>query len=108
MSYESYDYLQGDIRQVKLCKVVGRLPERIVELSPEEEERAMHLHKESIIIDFHLHTRVLPEKMEDMEDYIRSGRIATGYEGIAQSGMAACFVGFLGGVGRRHFPIPFQ
>jgi membrane dipeptidase len=79
-----------------------------VELTPDEEKRAIRLHKENIVIDFHLHTRVLPEDMKDMEEYIRGGRIATGYEGLAKSGISAGFVGFLGGVGRRHFPIPFQ
>ena len=51
----SYEYLEEEFMSVKLCKEVDRIEERIVELNPKDEERAMRLHRESLIIDFHVH-----------------------------------------------------
>lgn len=104
----SYEYLKENVIPVPLCKVVGRIKERAVELSSKDEERAMRLHRESIVIDFHNHLTVLPENMKDLETYARSGRPATGYEGVKNSGMTACFYGFGGSAGRRSSPTPWQ
>lgn len=99
MSYQSYTHLrEKDIIPIQLCKVVGRIEEHDVELSPQEEERAMRLHREANVIDLHLHLRVLPEDMRDREIYSKRGRIATGYEGVAKSGLTACFEGFGGNI----------
>ena len=95
----SYEYLkQENVIPVKLCKVVGRIEEHDVELNPEDEERAMRLHQESIVIDLHLHLRVLPENLEDRRIYARTGRIASGLEGIKRSGLTACLEGFAGNI----------
>ncbi len=104
----SYEYLEKNVIPVKLSKVVGRIEERAVELSQKDEERAMRLHKESIVIDFHNHLTVLPENMKDLEILARSGRPATGIEGIKNSGMTACLYGLGGSMGRRSSPTPWQ
>ena len=105
----SYEYLkQESAIKVPLSKVVGRIKERDVELSPEDERRAMRLHHEGIIIDFHNHPIVLPENLQDFETHARSGRPATGYEGIQRSGMTAFFSAFGGVWGRRYSPTPWQ
>ncbi|MBW2149406.1 MAG: membrane dipeptidase [Deltaproteobacteria bacterium] len=104
----SYEYLQEDVIPVKLCKVVGRIEERVVQLSEKDEERAMRLHQESIVIDFHNHLTVLPEDPKDIETLARSGRPATGFEGVKNSGMTACLHGFGGSMGRRSSPTPWQ
>lgn len=104
----SYEYLEQNVIPVKLSKVVGRIEERAVELSQKDEERAMRLHKESMVIDFHNHLTVLPENLQDMELYARSGRPATGFEGVKNSGMTACLYGFGGSAGRRSSPTPWQ
>ncbi|MBI5969186.1 MAG: membrane dipeptidase [Deltaproteobacteria bacterium] len=104
----SYEYLQENVIPVPLCKVVGRIEERVVELSPKDEERAARLHQESIVIDFHNHLTVLPEDLKDFETLARFGRPAMGYEGIKRSGMTACLCGFGGSMGRRSSPTPWQ
>lgn len=105
----SYEYLkQENVIPVSLAKQVGRIEEHVVGLSPEDEERAMRLHKESIVIDFHNHPYVLPENLQDLETYARSGRPATGYEGIKQSGMTACLYGVSGITARRSSPVAWQ
>ena len=104
----SYEYLKENVIPVKLCKVVGRIEEKVVKLSPEDEERAMALHRESVVMDFHCHLTVLPEDLKDFESLARSGRPATGFEGIQKSGMTACLCGFGGSMGRRSSPTPWQ
>jgi len=70
----SYEYLkQENVIPVVLCKQVGRIEEPVVELSPEDEERALRLRRESVIIDFHNHLRVLPANVE--KDYPTSIRL---------------------------------
>ncbi len=104
----SYEYLAENIIPVKLAKEVGRVEEKIVPLSPKDEERARRLHENSIVIDFHIHLYILPENMQDMEILGRSGRPATGYEGIKKSGMTACFNAYGGAMARRSSPTPWQ
>jgi membrane dipeptidase len=105
----SYEYLQEKVIPVQLCKVIGRIKERDVALSRKDEERAMRLHKESMVIDFHVHLAVLPENIaNDFERLARSGRPATGFEGLKKSGMTACLCGFGGSLGRRSSPTPWQ
>jgi len=104
----SYEYLGENVIPVKLAKEIGRVEEKIVPLSPKDEERAKRLHDESIVIDFHIHLTILPEDLKEMEVLARSGRPATGYEGIRRSGMTACLSGYGGSMGRRSSPTPWQ
>lgn len=104
----SYEYLKENVVPVRLAKEIGRIEEKVVQLSQKEEERAMRLHREAIVIDFHNHVTVLPENMEEYDTYTRSGRPVTGYEGIKRSGMTAFFCGFGGSFGRRSSPTPWQ
>ncbi len=104
----SFEYLGENVIPVKLPKEVGRVEEKIVPLSPKDDERAGRLHAESIVIDFHIHLTILPEDMKDMELLARSGRPATGYEGVRKSGMTACLSGYGGSMGRRSSPTPWQ
>lgn len=104
----SYEYLGENVIPVKLAREIGRVEEKIVPLSPQDEERARRLHAESIVIDFHIHLTILPEDLKDMELLARSGRPGTGYEGIRKSGMTACFSGYGGSMGRRSSPTPWQ
>ncbi len=104
----SYEYLGQNVIPVKLAKEVGRVEEKIVPLTAKDEERARRLHTESIVIDFHLHLTVLPDDLHDMELLARSGRPATGYEGVKRSGMTACLSAYGGSMGRRSSPTPWQ
>ena len=104
----SYEYLGQNVIPVKLAKEIGRVEEKVVPLSPKDEERAMRLHKESILIDFHIHLTILPDNLRDMDTLARSGRPATGFEGVKRSGMTACLNGYGGSMGRRSSPTPWQ
>ena len=104
----SYEYLEENVIPVKLAKEIGRVEEKIVPLSAKDEERAMRLHKESILIDFHIHLTILPENLRDMDTLARSGRPGTGFEGVKRSGLTACLNGYGGSMGRRSSPTPWQ
>jgi len=104
----SYEYLKEKVVPVRLAKEIGRIDEKVVQLSQKEEERAMRLHREAIVIDFHNHVTVLPENMEEYDTYTRSGRPVTAYEGIKRSGMTAFLCSFGGTFGRRSSPMPWQ
>lgn len=104
----SYEYLNENVIPVKLAKEIGRVEEKIVPLSAKDEERAKRLHAESTVIDFHIHLTILPDNIQDLELLARSGRPATGYEGIKKSGMTACLSSYGGSMGRRSSPTPWQ
>lgn len=104
----SYGYLDEKLPPFRLAKQVGRIEEQAVRLSQNDEERAMRLHAESIVIDLHLHLTVLPEDMRDFEMWARLGRPATAYEGIQRSALSGCLCGFGGTMARRSSPTPWQ
>lgn len=105
----SYEYLkQKNVVPVLMCKEIGRIEEHVVELRQEEEQRAIRLHRESIVIDFHNHVYILPENLQDLDTYSRLGRPVTGYEGIKRSGMTGCLYGVSGMTARRASPVPWQ
>jgi len=80
----------------KLAKQIGRVPEYKVELSKSEEERAVELHRKSIVIDLHIHPIVFPENMDDLPEYARSLKYPTGFEGLQKSGLTAYFFPTIG------------
>ncbi len=58
----SYEYLrQEKVIPFPLCKRDGMIGKDVLEVSPGEEERAMRLHRGSIVIDFHNHVKLMPE-----------------------------------------------
>ena len=42
----SYEYLKENVIPVRLCQEIGRIEERVVDLSKKDEERAMRIHQE--------------------------------------------------------------
>lgn len=110
MISEPYPYLEAFERiPFELAPDVDGPHDRVFEVTPEQEERAAKLHRESIVFDLHDHVHRLPADMaRDFEAYARSGRIATGFAGIARSGMTGCFNGYGGSAGRRSSPQAWQ
>ncbi len=76
----SYEYLNPErIKVFKLAKEVGRVPEFLVPLTPAEEDKVNQIHEESILFDFHNNPIVLPENMDEFQDYSRRGRRYRGH-----------------------------
>lgn len=91
--YRSFQYLEAgvDYEEFKLSREVERVKSRVVEVSPEQEDRAQRLLAESLVISLHDHAFVVPENTEQIFEYRRAGRDWTGYEGLAVSGIDAIF-----------------
>lgn len=81
-------------RKFKLVKQIGRVKEYVVELSEEQEARAVALHENSIVFDLHMHGVVLPEDLSEMELWLSTFRPELGYEGIKRAGLTAYIDGF--------------
>ena len=108
--YKSYQSLEPNIdyKAFKLCREINRVPSSKVPLSKTEEDRVQELLEKSIVISLHDHPEVFPENIEEVLDYIRSGRIALGFEGLAASYLDAVFDGLENGTGMIRSPDPWD
>ena len=88
--YTSFSYLKdGKYRKVKLSKQINRVNPYLVPLNPSQEERLNGIINGTLVVSLHDHLRILPEATEEIPNYYVTGRISTGYEGIAQSPLDA-------------------
>jgi membrane dipeptidase len=98
--YRSFDYLRRgvDYRAFELSTDLDRVEPEPVELSGAQEARFARLIEETVCISLHDHLEVDPLEPGETEAWIREGRIATGYAGLARSGLDAAFENFEDGV----------
>ncbi len=94
--YRSFAYLDAgrDYRAFGLASETERVPPHTVEVSAAEEARTWRLLAEHPAISLHDHLHVAPDDISQLGDWAREGRPATGYEGLARSGLAAVFENF--------------
>jgi membrane dipeptidase len=97
--YTSFQYLEpgSDYVAFKLSKQADRVPPCPVPVTAEEQERVRSIFERDIIISLHEHTFVTPEDVSEIFAYRREGRDATGYEGLAASGLDVVFENFMDG-----------
>ncbi|ADU50797.1 peptidase M19 renal dipeptidase [Thermaerobacter marianensis DSM 12885] len=97
--YRSFQYLEPgvDYRPFVLAAEINRVEPYVVEVSEAQEERVQRLLAENVVISLHEHLMVIPDDVSQVFDYIREGRIFTGYEGLAASGLDAVCENFLNG-----------
>jgi membrane dipeptidase len=98
--YRSFSYLEpgADYRVYDLAAEIDRVAPHVVEVSAEQEERVDRLLDENISISLHDHGEVDPVDPSETDEWIREGRIATGYEGLWKSRLTAVFENFEDGV----------
>ena len=94
--YRSFDYLEADAdyRPFALASETDRVPPFTVEVSDEQEARVWRLLAAHPAISLHDHLEVAPDDITTLDAWVREGRMATGYEGLARSGLAAVFENF--------------
>lgn len=97
--YRSYQYLREgeDHRAFRLAKDVGRVPPYDLGLSEGQRERAERILAAHPIVSLHDHTAVSPEDPAELIEQRREGRDATGYAGLAASGVDVFFENFMDG-----------
>lgn len=99
--YKSFQYLEKgkDYKVFKLAKEINRVPSKTIELSKSEEERFEEILEKYIVISLHDHSTIFPENPEEILEYVRAGRLWTGFEGLAISGIDVLFDGLFNGIG---------
>jgi len=85
--YRSFTYLEPgkDYREFPLVAQIGRVEAHPVPLSEDEEARAEALVRENVMISLHEHLGVFPDPIDLTPEYVRHGRMATAFEGLAAS-----------------------
>jgi len=98
--YRSYQYLEEnvDYRSFELCREIGRVASRRVEVSDAEERRAQNLLAKNIAISMHDHPVVAPADISLIFEQKRLGRDITGFEGLAASGLDCVFDNLMDGI----------
>ncbi len=102
--YRSFQYLEegADYPAFSLAPQVDRAPPFVVPLSAEEEERAERLARESVMISLHDHLGLFPDPIDRTPAYVREGRQATAFEGLASCDWDAIFENFMDGICQIH------
>lgn len=100
--YRSFDYLEAgrDYTAFELAREIDRVPRWTLELDAAQEARVAALEATVHRISLHEHLGVFPERIEETPAYVREGRMATAFEGLAASGWHAAFDNLLDGVCR--------
>jgi len=97
--YRSFSYLEArtDYREFDLVPQIGRVEPFVFPLTPEQEERMERLLRSSVCVSLHDHGGIMPADLSENDAYIREGREAYGFEGLAASGLDAVFENFMDG-----------
>jgi membrane dipeptidase len=97
--YRSFSYLEAgtDYREFDLVPQIGRVEPFVFPLTPEQEERVERLLRSSVCVSLHDHGGIMPADLSENDAYIREGREAYGFEGLAASGLDAVFENFMDG-----------
>lgn len=100
--YQSWDYLRPgvDYEAYGLARQTERVPGHTVELTADEERRAAALVARCPVISLHDHVGVFPADVDETPAYIRQGRMATAFEGLAASNWDAVFDNLMNGICR--------
>jgi membrane dipeptidase len=95
----AYPYLipGADYPEFELAPEFGRVPAYTGGLTPEQEERARRLLRDSLVISLHDHPVRFPLRMEETPDLYRTGRQHAAYAGLAASGMTVVFDNMMDG-----------
>ena len=97
--YKSFSYLEAgrDYRAFKLAAEMGRVPEYKVQVTPDEEARAIRLLEENVVISMHDHPTLVPENIHEIVDYRRQGREFAGWEALSHSYLDCIFDNMMDG-----------
>ncbi len=102
--YRSFQYLEEgrDYRPFPLAEQRDRVPASAVSLTDEEEGRFQRLLEELVLVSLHEHLCLFPDPVSACPEYVREGRVATAFEGIALSHWDCVFDNLLDGICRIH------
>lgn len=98
--YRSFQYLKEgvDYPAFRLASQVDRVPPFLVKLTAEQEKQAARLLRESVMISLHDHLGLFPDPVTDTPAYVREGRMATAFEGLARAHWDCIFDNLMDGI----------
>jgi membrane dipeptidase len=98
--YTSFQYLTPgeDYRPFDLATQVGRVESWAVPLSPDEEERVQRILEDRVLVSMHEHAGVFPKDIAETPAYVREGRMATAFQGLAEAPWDCVFDNLLDGI----------
>ena len=88
-----------DYRTFELADELERVPPYRIALTAEEEERFEGLVDRCLFVSMHEHVGVFPDRIEETPDYVRHGRMATAFRGLAASYWDCVFDNLMNGIG---------
>ena len=102
--YRSFEYLQPDVdyRLFELAAEIDRVNSTKVPLTDEQEQQAEKFIADNILISVHEHLGVFPKDIMQTPAYIKEGRMATGFQGLADSHWDCVFDNLMNGVCQIH------
>ncbi|MFC1660448.1 dipeptidase [Gemmatimonadota bacterium] len=100
--YRSFDYLIPgvDYRSFELADELNRVAGHLLPLSEDEEERVDRLRDSCVKVSLHEHLGVFPARVEDTPAYLREGRMATAFQGLAACAFDAILDNLMNGICR--------
>jgi len=102
--YASFSYLEAgtDYRAFNLVDELARVPPFQVPLAPDEEARVTDLLGRTLMISLHEHLGTFPDPISDTPEYVRHGRMATAFRGLAASHWDCVFDNLMDGICTIH------
>ncbi len=102
--YRSFAYLEEgiDYEAFELADELERVPSDEVPLTSDEEARAERLSEELLMVSLHEHAGVFPARIEETPAYIRQGRMATAFRGLAAGAWDVVFDNLMDGLCQIH------
>lgn len=98
--YRSFQYLDEgtDYRPFALCAEIGRVAPDPVPLDSDQEARLESLVRDHVMVSLHEHLGLFPSDIAETPAYVREGRTATAFDGLAHSWWDAVFDNLLDGI----------
>ena len=102
--YQSFQYLEAgrDFKKFELAEELNRVDSTKVQLDAQQEQRVEKFITDNILISVHEHLGVFPRDIMQTPAYIKEGRMATGYQGLAKSHWDCVFDNLMNGVCQIH------
>ena len=99
-NYQAYSYLEEgkDYKAFKMAPEIGRVPEYLIPLSSEEEQRVEKIAQNTICISLHDHPVTFPDDLSgELFNYNREGRQKAAYEALSHSYLDCIFDNLMDG-----------
>ena len=97
--YQSFQYLDAsEYREFPMATQVDRVPPFLLPLSDKQEQRVKRLVRDNVLISLHDHLGLFPDPITGSPEYIKEGRMPTGFEGLANSYWDCIFDNLMDGI----------